>query len=157
MTHTFNRNLLENIRHDLILQFINETSDLVSRSHTIAPALKKALQSRLRFRAQFLTVVDVAELRTSIETKSEWTELLSYLPDLRESAHLGKRVPLSFSIKLQRNLASTVPPRPVVEVSQEDAFDHLEKLCKDGCAVVDVLDYHDSHSLLVCPLCVLTF
>ncbi|RQM06714.1 hypothetical protein DH86_00003965, partial [Scytalidium sp. 3C] len=47
-----------------------------------------------------------------------------------------------------RNLASTVPPRPVVEVSQEDAFDHLEKLCKDGCAVVDVLDYHDSHSLL---------
>lgn len=79
-----------------------------------------------------------------------WTTLQALLPQIVSSADLGKPVPESFSIKVQRKLASTVPPRPIVNVSQDRAFEHLERLCRDAAAVVDVLEYHDSHSLFVC-------
>lgn len=110
---------------------------------------KRALISRLSFRAQFLRTVEMADSRTSKELKGLWTDLAAFPPDLRSSVALGKPVPKSFSVKLQRKLASTVPPRPIVEVSQEDAHDHLERLCRDGSTVVEVLRYYDSHSLMV--------
>jgi hypothetical protein len=92
----------------------------------------------------------MADSRTSsADMKALWTDILSLLPALKSSTQLGKATPASFSVKLQRKLASTVPPRPIVQVSDEAAFDHLERLCRDGSAVVEVLDYHDSHSLIV--------
>lgn len=78
-----------------------------------------------------------------------WTELQSSLPQIISSTNLGKPVPDSFSVKVQRKLASTVPPRPIVIVSQERAFAHLERLCRDAAAAVDVFEYYDSHSLFV--------
>lgn len=113
------------------------------------PDVKKALWCRLRFRAQFLKIVEMADSRTSADTKGLWTGLLATLPDLKSSAQLGNAVPSSFSVKIQRKLASTVPPRPIVLVSQEAAFDHLERLCRDASVVVEVLKYYDSHSLMV--------
>lgn len=98
----------------------------------------------------FLTAVELADSRTSSsDMKHLWTELLKSLPALKSSTKLGNTVPTSFSVKLQRKLASTVPPRPIVQVSDEAALDHLERLCRDGSVVVEVLDYHDSHSLMV--------
>jgi hypothetical protein len=81
--------------------------------------------------------------------KALWIELLASLPALKSSTILGKATPTAFSVKLQRKLASTVPPRPIVQISDEAAFDHLERLCRDGSVVVEVIDYHDSHSLMV--------
>ncbi len=114
--------------------------------------LEKALGCRLRFRAQFLKVAEMADARTPTNIKDLWTDLLAALPDIRSSTHLGKPVPSSFSTKIQRKLASTVPPRPIVQVSQEAAFEHLERLCRDASVVVEVLKYYDSHSLLVSEL-----
>ena len=111
--------------------------------------LKKALMCRLRFRAQFLKIAEMADARTPTNIKDLWTDLLAALPDIISSTHLGRAVPSSFSTKIQRKLASTVPPRPIVEVSQEAAFDHLERLCRDASVVVEVLKYYDSHSLMV--------
>jgi hypothetical protein len=62
---------------------------------------------------------------------------------------LSKPIPESFSTKLQRKLGSTVPPRPVVDVAFDAAYKHLEQLCRDGQILTEVLDYHDSHSLMV--------
>lgn len=106
--------------------------------------------ARLEFRASFLGIVEAADSRTSQDAGKLWTELLATLPHLKSSTHLGKPVEAAFSEKLQRKLASTVPPRPIVEVGQDAAFSHLEKLCQDAAAVVKVLQYHDSHSLMVC-------
>ncbi len=80
-----------------------------------------------------------------------WTTLGDFLPYLKSSSKLAKAVPSSFSVKIQRKLASTVPPRPIVQVGQEAAFDHLDRLCKDAAVAVEVLNYYDSHSLMVCP------
>jgi len=133
----------------LILKLLEETQELLSASTEVGDDLKKALGSRLHFRAHFLKTVEMADSRTPTNIKDLWLELLAILPDLKSSTNLGRSVPSSFSVKIQRKLASTVPPRPIVEVGQEAAFDHLERLCRDASIVVEVLKYYDSHSLMV--------
>jgi hypothetical protein len=152
VTHTFNRSLLENIDHESILKLLEETQELLSVSLEMGFDVKHALGCRLHFRARFLKIVEMAESRTSTNIKDLWNDLLATLPDIKSSTRLGKAVPSSFSVKIQRKLASTVPPRPIVQVSQEAAFDHLERLCRDASVVVEVLKYYDSHSLMVCKV-----
>jgi hypothetical protein len=152
VTHTFNRSLLEKIDHESILKLLGDTQNLLYSSQEMEPGVKKALSCRLIFRAQFLRIVEMADSRTSSNIKELWIGLLATLPDLKASTQLGKAVPSSFSVKIQRKLASTVPPRPIVLVSQEAAFDHLERLCRDASVVVEVLKYYDSHSLMVCEV-----
>lgn len=104
--------------------------------------------TRLSFRHTYLEAVNIADSRTP-DAKVFWRETLSFIPDLRSSSKLAKAVPQSFSVKLQRKLASTVPPRPIIVVGQESAYEHLERMCKDAEIAVDILDYADSHSLMV--------
>jgi hypothetical protein len=150
VTHTYNRSLLEAIDHDVIIRFLDDTTALLSANSDIATEIKSALICRLEFRTKFLKTVEMADLRTSPELKQSWTDIVDFPSKIRSSAHLGKSVPNSFSVKIQRKLASTVPPRPIVQVSQEASFDHLERLCRDGSVVVEVLRYYDSQSLMVC-------
>jgi hypothetical protein len=152
----FNRSLLENIDYESILKLLEETEEVLSSSQEMGSDLKKALGCRLRFRAQFLRITEMADARTLTNIKDLWTDLLAALPDIKSSTHLGKAVPSSFSTKIQRKLASTVPPRPIVQVSQEAAFEHLERLCRDASVVVEVLKYYDSHSLMVRELYAMT-
>lgn len=81
--------------------------------------------------------------------RSTWDGLIAALTGVSTSKNLAKPVPEAFSSKLQRKLASTVPPRPVVTIAFETAYDHLERLCHDGRALIEVLNYNDSHSLMV--------
>ena len=136
----------------MIQDFIEKTTQCLHESSEVPLEARNALCSRLLFRAAYLNTVAMADSRTSPELKSLWLRLLVKVPDLKSSAKLGKPVPSSFSVKIQRKLASTVPPRPIVQVSQDAAFDHLEKLCLDASVAVEVLEYHDSHSLMVCNL-----
>ena len=127
---------------------MEQTIDGFSLATELPSEFKDALLKRLEFRVKFLTTVEMAGSRSSPELKAMWTELLAFIPKLKSSAVLGKPVPSSFSVKLQRKLASTVPPRPIVQVSQDTAFNHLENLCRDASIAVEVLEYHDSQSLL---------
>ncbi|TVY38701.1 N-alpha-acetyltransferase, NatC auxiliary subunit [Lachnellula subtilissima] len=149
VTHTFHRSLLENIDHELIIELLEETIERLADSNEISQEAKDALDFRLGFRASFLEIVEAADSRTSLEqVKTMWTDFQLLLPGLKSTTKLGKPVPTSFSAKIQRKLASTVPPRPIVQVSQEAAFDQLERLCQDGAVAVEVLKYYDSHSLM---------
>jgi len=148
VTHTFHRSLLEGIEHEAIVEFLDETITLLADTEDIEPLIKKSLECRLKFRLHFLRTVEAADSRTSESPKQLWLELLAFIPDLKSSLPFGKSFPSSFSVKIQRKLASTVPPRPIVEVSQEAAFEHLERLCLDASVAVEVLKYYDSHSLM---------
>lgn len=119
-------------------------------SETIEPRVRRALAQRLGFRFSFLTAVSTVEDRSiPFEVKKSWTAALESLPGLKSELELSKSVPEAFSAKLQRKLASTVPPRPVVTVEIGAAYAHLERLCQDGLIVTEVLNFHDSHSLMV--------
>jgi hypothetical protein len=60
-----------------------------------------------------------------------WPSILSHLPEITATHHLGKPVPDSFSTKIQRKLASTVPPRPIVDLAFSSATEKLQQLCTD--------------------------
>ena len=150
VTHTYNRTLLESLDYTLLLELLEETSESLSTARSIPSSIVEALLCRLRLRSTFLKAVEMANSRASADVKKLWGELLSFVPQLKKSAELGKAVPEAFSVKLQRKMASTVPPRPMVNVNQEAALEHFERLCRDASIVVEVLEYHDSHSLMVC-------
>lgn len=125
------------------MQLLEETTSVDLR-------IKEALLQRLSFRGALLRTVATVDDRTSpVLLSSVWSATLQLLPGIKSEREMAKPVPESFSVKLQRKLASTVPPRPVVSVAFEDAYEHLERVCKDGLLVTEVLDFHDSHSLMV--------
>jgi hypothetical protein len=63
------------------------------------------------------------------------------LSGITETVAHGTPVPEAFSLKIQRRLASTVPPRPIVHISPEDALAHLKRLCQDAIDMQQMLDY----------------
>lgn len=151
MTHTYNRSLLDEVSDQTILDFLKSTIHSLSSETYQASKGWKAVLDRLEFRIAFLeTVAEAsADTRDASAITPLWERLIKTLPPIKESMDLGKPVLDSFSVKLQRKLASTVPPRPIVQTSFESAFRNLEQLCKDGKASVEVLTYYDSHSLMV--------
>lgn len=149
VTHTFNRNLLERFDIGSILKEIDVALELLEVEASISNQLKNALHLRLEHRAEFLRTVEVADSRTATDVKVMWNSVLDLTAKVKSSAHLGVPVPDSFSVKVQRKLASTVPPRPVIELARDAAFGHLEQICRDAAVALDVLKYYDSQSLLV--------
>ncbi|RKF73315.1 N-alpha-acetyltransferase 35, NatC auxiliary subunit [Golovinomyces cichoracearum] len=136
VTHTHSISLLENVEITSVLEFLEETIYLV-KSSNYDENHKSALIIRLRLRIEFLRAVENAEsIKIALESK-HWINLKSMIPELKISAMYGTSVPSAFSEKLQRKLASTVPPRPTVQVLHEDALNHFERLCLDAFAVVE--------------------
>lgn len=112
--------------------------------------LAQALDFRLELRYAFLRAIELSELRSNPESlKTPWIQMKAILDPIYKSQSLGIPVPESFSAKLQRRLASTMPPRPIVHLSFEDAISNFKRLSADGTEVTDVLKYSDSQSLLV--------
>ena len=108
-----------------------------------------ALLNRLRLRKALLTAVmlDVnVHERTQV---TSWERCLQVLPALLETKNMGRAVESAFSAKIQRRLASSVPPRPVVNVCFEEAHAYLSKLCQNGTEAYRILEFHGSSSLLV--------
>lgn len=60
-----------------------------------------------------------------------WPPISQSIDILKTTYQLGKVVPGGFSTKMQRRLASTVPPRPTVELDFKDAIDKFQQLCTD--------------------------
>lgn len=64
----------------------------------------------------------------------------------------GKPIPDSFTLKIQRKLASTIPPRPMVTISNKVAIDFLRRLLKDAIDMHEILDYTSPDDLRVCTI-----
>lgn len=95
----------------------------------INDGLRSAIIARLQFRKDFLLALD---LDCPLDSLSNyWPPVLKHIAAITSTHQLGKTVPGSFSTKIQRRLASTVPPRPIVELDFKDAFEKLKQLCID--------------------------
>lgn len=125
------------------MRILKEMSD-------VSAEVTKALDDRLHLRYTFLSAIDHVQYRTNPDLiKRPWQEAAATLKDIQTTHALGTPVPDACSAKLQRRLASTMPPRPIVELSFDDAFGHLTRLFADGLEVIDVLRYTDSQCLQV--------
>jgi N-alpha-acetyltransferase 35, NatC auxiliary subunit len=60
-----------------------------------------------------------------------WDLVQTHIQMIQSSHHIGVGVPQSFSTKLQRRLASAVPPRPIVQFTFEDAMGKFIQFCED--------------------------
>lgn len=107
-----------------------------------------ALAARLDFRRAFLAAAECPQhVKDPERATSPWRDGLALLAKISSSHGRAKSVKEAFSAKLQRKLASTMPPRPIVELGFRDAVGHLQRLFEDGLEVVGALDYTDSQCL----------
>ena len=78
-----------------------------------------------------------------------WERCLNTLPTIRESTRLGLPVESAFSAKIQRRLASSVPPRPVIRIEFSIILEYLTRLCQHGKDVYRALDCQGGSDLMV--------
>ncbi|KAJ5084874.1 hypothetical protein NUU61_009453 [Penicillium alfredii] len=144
VSQLYNRNLLAMFDTSHFYRLLDQAVAWVDEEKSIDQKLRDAIRCRLLFRREFLAALDqdldILDTRSTENFKS----CVSHLGPLKSSVPLGKPLPEAFSMKIQRRLASTVPPRPIVQLGHDDALAHLERLCQDAIDMEQILDYHGS-------------
>ncbi|KAF1918038.1 amino-acid N-acetyltransferas-like protein subunit Mak10 [Ampelomyces quisqualis] len=129
-THTYNRVLLVSIPMDVFLRELDAAMEIMEDTDLkINDALRSAIRARLKFRKDFLRALD-PDLPLDVIPYS-WPPVLAGVQTLKNTHQLGNAVPGAFSTKTQRRLASTVPPRPIVELDFKDALEKLSQAASD--------------------------
>lgn len=111
-------------------------------------ASKPVLLNRLELRKTLLAAVTLDGI-VDPQKAVLWEQCLKLIPLLLQSKDFGVPVPESFNIKIQRKLASTVPPRPMVETKLVDAIRFFELLCQSGRDAYKILNYRGGSNLQV--------
>ncbi|KAF2746725.1 Mak10-domain-containing protein [Sporormia fimetaria CBS 119925] len=130
VTQTFNRSLFPNLPVEDFVEMLDYTMDKVdSLPSEVNDSIRMAIKDRLYFRRQLLLALYL-DLPPS-ELAGSWEPVLDSVNGMAVSAQLGQSVQSAFSTKIQRRLASTVPPRPIVELSFRDAVAQLKNIIND--------------------------
>ncbi|KIV99940.1 hypothetical protein, variant [Verruconis gallopava] len=145
--HTYGRELFTKIPLKPILDLLSLAAEFTSteKEHSVngqhlgSPDLYGAIAARINFR---ITLLRAMSLEEDIEDKFKlWKDMPGFLADIKTTHSLGLPVKESFSPKIQRRLASTVPPKPMVEISFDDALTKLENMCKDCAEAVKIVHF----------------
>lgn len=152
VSNLYNRNFLSHFNEAGIQKLLDEALGYTERQASIEEATRYAIVTRLNLRRRMLDAV-ASDLDLSKNSQTQkWMQCTALLPKLRESRPVAKPVKEAFSIKIQRRMASSVPPRPMVDIDFEDAHTFLRHLCRDAADVYNVIEYHGSSNILVCGL-----
>lgn len=111
-------------------------------------ALSSALEYRLDLRYTLLQLFHNCEMgdRTSLPPLENSVTLLKKIED---TLSLGRSTPtVAFTLKIQRRLASSVPPRPMIVIEKDKAFPFIRQLITDATTAFQLLDISSSSSLL---------
>ncbi|KAL1954838.1 hypothetical protein VTO42DRAFT_526 [Malbranchea cinnamomea] len=148
VSQLYNRKLLSDIDSEQIRAVVNEAIIWLERDGSgIEKEVKSALLDRLIFRREFLSALELATDSSDRKCIQHIRKSSRQLELIANSSTLGKSVEDSFSLKIQRRLASTVPPRPMVKVKFEDAIQFMTRLCQDFIDAQTILDYSGPHNL----------
>ncbi|KAH8203255.1 hypothetical protein TruAng_002553 [Truncatella angustata] len=154
VTNTYDRNMLSDVSlgpiHDMLR---NARADLRAMGNSLSKEVREALDLRLEFRIAFLRSLELIGIpKANPESlKTPWIMMTGLLEHLRKQHSLGTPVPEAFSTKMQRKLASTMPPRPIVQLTFEDTYAHFKRMAQDGQEAMDILRYSDPQSLMMDP------
>ena len=146
-TQLFHRELLHRFDSDNIQLLLDEALSWVE-SATIEHTLKTALECRLIFRQELLNSFQADQDHPQSRPRSHLS-CVPLLAEIKRTTVLGKEVEEAFSLKVQRTLASSVPPRPMVAIQFSEAVLHLERLCYDATDVYQLCDIRGSENLLL--------
>ena len=148
MTNLYNRTLLSTIEVSEFEELLDSAKEFVRDG--LSGEIKNSLLCRLDFRKTLLRAVSVDTDVITSKKNHHWAECLTFLSSVMKSNSSGVPVSRCFSTKVQRRLASTVPPRPIVSIDFAAAHDFLKRLCEDGAYVPRVLDCLGGSNILVC-------
>ena len=109
---------------------------------------RDALLNRLQLRKTFLSAVQ-SDGFLDRQRARLWERCLELLPMLSQTNKLGVPIENSFGIKIQRKLASSVPPRPIVRISFDEALSRLSGICQNGRDAYRILDSQAGTRLMV--------
>lgn len=146
----YNRSILTEHEIDPVHKIIRRAIQFLEESSGLEQNVKDALTNRLRFRNHFLEALDEEKFANDVQDKLPFTTCLSLVGPIESSVSLGKPIEDAFTLKIQRKLASTVPPRPMVTISIGSAMSHLKRLCQDAIDMHELLEYSGSDDLQVC-------
>ncbi|OAA43854.1 Mak10 subunit, NatC N(alpha)-terminal acetyltransferase [Metarhizium rileyi] len=147
--NTYNRTLLAHLATKDVQDVLKTAKETVlSLKESIPDSIAEALTSRLDMRHIFLDATESPRhVKDPSRAKLPWEKAIDVLPRIASTHCFAKPVEDAFSTKLQRKLASTMPPRPIVQLKFDEAFEHLSRLLKDGLEVISVLNFTDSQCL----------
>ncbi|OAA59319.1 Mak10 subunit, NatC N(alpha)-terminal acetyltransferase [Cordyceps fumosorosea ARSEF 2679] len=150
VTNTYNRTLLRRLSTRNVHYALQDAERLLGLlKDEVSENILSGLSARLNLRRIFLEAVASAENTMNFaKAQAPWIEAADVLPVIGKTHALAKAVDDAFSAKLQRKLASTMPPRPIVKLDFKEAFAHLSRMFEDGREAVNVLKYTDSQCLL---------
>ncbi|KAL8660163.1 MAG: hypothetical protein Q9226_000069 [Calogaya cf. arnoldii] len=148
VSNLYNRNLLSNFDGVQIQMLMDKAIRFTEQESQLDEALRRAILARLTLRQRILKAMELDLTLDKVNHIQLWKDCADLLPKIRQTQALGMPVEEAFSVKMQRKLASSVPPRPMVEITFGDAYAFLNNLCRDAGHVYHVLDYHGCSNLL---------
>lgn len=143
VSNLYHRNLLSNFEAADIESLLEDSIAYIGREELKTREIRTALASRLEFRKAFLLAVKPKVILHGLDPSTLWDSCLQLLPKLLSTKNLGVAVNTSFSSKIQRRLASSVPPRPIVEIGFDESYLYLTQLCQNGKEVHRVSNHPD--------------
>jgi hypothetical protein len=151
VTNTYHRSLLDGFSLSEICDEIEAARGVVHDLRaTLTEEMADAICLRLELRTAFLRTFELSPLKSTADLLSKpWSDMQRIWESIKKTRHLGKPVPAAFSTRIQRRLASTLPPRPMVQPSPEQTDEHFEKFIAHGMNAPKVLEYTSPQSLLV--------
>lgn len=120
VTHLFGRELLPKTTVDDSMVMLIDANQCLEDARALSPALHTALKKRLLLREHMLQALGGSAMH--------WELMLSLLDDIHTSHNLAVAIPAAFSSKVQRQLATSTPPRPMLNVSWPEAMTKWRQL-----------------------------
>lgn len=149
VSNLYNRNLLSDFDGAHVELLLHEAIQFTEQQSKLDEACRRAILARLTLRQRILRAMELDLNLVKPNGVQLWRDCEDLLPEIRQTQTLGTPAKEAFSVKMQRKLASSVPPRPMVEIKFEDAHAFLHNLCRDAADVYHVLDYNGCSNLLV--------
>ena len=122
VTHLFGRELLPKLGATEASSILDEALHLVAEAD-LSNDIHEALIVRLEFRQRYL--------KTLVDEGNHWSDLIDDLDTIKTSHRLATPVPDAFSEKVQRRLATSTPPRPMLHISWDVACSNWKGLFED--------------------------
>lgn len=129
MTNLYHRDLLTDVKATHIVEIIDQAVVWLDFTYIIKDELRSALRARLDLRKAFLSATNLEVGIGNAERRDSWSVCSRLLRTISPATTPGVSVVSAFSPKIQRRLASTVPPRPIVNISFDDAHSFFVRTC----------------------------
>ncbi|RMZ89995.1 hypothetical protein DV736_g2783, partial [Chaetothyriales sp. CBS 134916] len=136
-TQLYNREMLRRFSpRDIVVEI--EKALLGLESTSWQKELVQGARKRMTFRVGLLTLLLDNASSPPRPPQSLAEDTLRLLADIEKTASLGQELRGAFSTKIQRRLASSVPPRPMIAVDRSDALGFMHQLFQDISAAFEL-------------------